>query len=76
MEWLKFVKRATFCKPLESGNWQTSVSINDLTACLDTQSCPILFDSMNYSLPGSSVHGILQAGLLVWVAISSTRGSS
>ena len=31
---------------------------------------------MNYSLPGSSVQGILQAGLLVWVAISSSRVSS
>ena len=28
-----------------------------------------------YSLPGSSVHGISQAGILEWVAISSSRGS-
>ena len=28
------------------------------------------------SLPGSSVHGILQARILEWVAISSSRGSS
>ena len=33
-----------------------------------------LFDPMDYSLPGSSVHGILQARLLEWVAISSFRG--
>ena len=31
---------------------------------------------MNCSLPGSSVHGILQARILEWVAISSSRGSS
>ena len=31
---------------------------------------------MNCSLPGSSVHGILQARVLEWVAISFTRGSS
>ena len=31
---------------------------------------------MDYSLPGSSVHGIYQARLLEWVAISSSRGSS
>ena len=31
---------------------------------------------MDYSLPGSSVHGILQARILEWVAISSSRGSS
>ena len=30
---------------------------------------------MNCSLPGSSVHGILQARILEWVAISSSRGS-
>ena len=31
---------------------------------------------MDHSLPGSSVHGILQAKILEWVAISSSRGSS
>ena len=35
-----------------------------------------LCDSMDCSLPGSSVHGILQARILEWVAISSFRGSS
>ena len=30
---------------------------------------------MDCSLPGSSVHGILQARILEWVAISSSRGS-
>ena len=34
-----------------------------------TQSCPILCDSMECSLPGSSVHGILQARILEQVAI-------
>ena len=33
-------------------------------------------DSMDCSLPGSSVHGILQARILEWVAISYSRGSS
>ena len=40
------------------------------------QSCPTLFDPMDCSLPGSSVHGIFQAGVLEWVAISYSRGSS
>ena len=31
---------------------------------------------MNCSAPGSSVHGILQAGILEWIAISSSRVSS
>ena len=35
-----------------------------------TQSCPTLCDPMDYSLPGSSVHGILQARILEWVSIS------
>ena len=42
-----------------------------------TQSCPTLFaTSMDSSPPGSSVHGILQARILEWVAISFSRGSS
>ena len=40
------------------------------------QLCPILFDTMDYSLPGSSVNRILQARILEWVAISFSRGSS
>ena len=37
--------------------------------------CPTLVDHMDYSLPGSSVHGILKARTLEWVAISFSRGS-
>ena len=40
------------------------------------QLCPTLCDSMDCSPPGSSVHGILQARILEWVAISSSRGTS
>ena len=39
-------------------------------------SCIWLCNPMNYSLPGSSVHGILQARILEWVAMLSSRGSS
>ena len=39
-------------------------------------SCVQLCDPMDCSLPGSSVHGILQARILEWVAISFSRGSS
>ena len=38
--------------------------------------CPTLWDPMDYSPPASSVHGILQARVLEWVAISFSRGSS
>ena len=34
------------------------------------QSCLTLSDPMDYSLPGSSVHGIFQARVLEWVAIA------
>ena len=40
------------------------------------QSCPILCNPMDCSLPGSSVHGILQARMLEWVAIPFYRGPS
>ena len=40
------------------------------------QSCLTLCDPMDSSLPGSSVHGISQARILHWVAISFFRGSS
>ena len=40
------------------------------------QSCPTLCDPMPCRLPGSSLHGILQARVLEWVAISFSRGSS
>ena len=38
-----------------------------------TQSCPTPCDPMDYRLQGSSVHGIFQARVLEWVAISSSN---
>ena len=38
-----------------------------------TQSCPTLCESTDCSLPGSSVHGIFQAIVLVWIAISFSK---
>ena len=40
------------------------------------QSCPTLCKPMDCSLPGSTVHGILQARILEWVAIPFSRVSS
>ena len=40
------------------------------------QSCPTLCDPVDCSPPGSSVHGMLQARILEWVAMPSSRGSS
>ena len=38
------------------------------------QSCPTLCDSLDCKLPGSSIHGIFQAKILEWVAISFSVG--
>ena len=40
------------------------------------QSCLTLCDLMDCSLPGCSVHGILQARILEWIAMPCSRGSS
>ena len=50
-----------------------------LSVCCAAVLCPVVSDSwqpQNYNPPGSSVHGILQARILEWVAISSSRESS
>ena len=43
---------------------------------LVAHSCPILCDPMDCSPLGSSVHGILQARILEWIAIPFSKGSS
>jgi len=43
---------------------------------LVTQLCPTLSNPMDGSPRGSSVHGILQATILEWVAMPSSKGSS
>ena len=47
-----------------------------MCVCVVAQLCPTLCNPMNYSPPGSSVHGSLQAWILEWVAMPSSRGSS
>ena len=44
--------------------------------CAQSQSCLTLCNPLDCSPPGSSVHGIFQAGILEWVAIPFSRGSS
>ena len=52
--------------------------------CVNTQSvevlfaqlCPTLCDPKDYSLPGSSVHGILQERILEWISTPFSRPSS
>ena len=50
-----------------------------VTACIHAKSlqlCPTLCDPIDYSLLGSSVHGILQVRILEWVAMPSSKESS
>ena len=63
--------------PQDSPGKNTGVGWHFLLQCMkgksereDTQSCPTLSDPMDYSLPGSSIHGIFQARVLEWGAIA------
>ena len=51
----------------------TSFDIFHICCCLVTKSCLTLCDPMDCSPPGCSILGILQARILEWVAISSSR---
>ena len=63
--------------------WQVTVSLCDLfsspvkeSESEVAQSCPTHCDPMDCSLSGSFVHGIFQARVLEWIAISFSRGAS
>ena len=40
------------------------------------QLCPTLCNPMDYSLPGSSVHGVLQERILEWVVMKQNEGTT
>ena len=61
--------------PLSVSTWILIYS-RVFLCCSVTQSCLTLCDPVNYSPPGSSVHGISQARILEWVSIPFSRGSS
>ena len=82
-----FLKNVAKCHGMSpSGSWTSSIwceqnrnSIQKTTmkSCVNAkllQSCPTLCNPVDHSLPGSSVHRILQATILEWVAILSSRG--
>ena len=69
--------------PLFSGRWTfffliwmlvVLKNLSCVCVCVCTQMCPILYNRMDYSLPGSSVHVISQARILEWVAILFSPG--
>ena len=59
-------------------SWKSSTGkvVNPTGEKLVVQSCPTLCNPIDCSLPGSSVHGILQATILEWVPMPFSRGSS
>ena len=68
-------------RPWDSPGKNTGEGCHFLLLCMKVknesevaQSCQTVCDPMGCSLPGSSVHGILQARVLEWIAISSSRG--
>ena len=68
------------CHPWDSPGKNTGVGCHFLLQCMKVksesevaQSCLTLRDPMDYSLPGSSVHGIFQARVLEWVAIAFSK---
>ena len=66
-------------KPLQSllmsGWWFPGPAIIDCARAKSHQLCPTLCDPMGCSPPGSSIHWILQARILEWVAMPSSKGS-
>ena len=72
MTWIYISPKKTYTSP--QGIWKHAQLLCMHAKSL--QSCPTLCDPMDCSLPGSSVHGILQARILEWAAISFSRGSS
>ena len=70
-----------FWKSKTGGRWETTVLKNEQpraseSGSVSPQSCPTLCDPTDCSPPGSSVHGLLQARILEWVAIPFSRGFS
>ena len=70
--------KGRMCRILVKGvcSQAKTARINSWVKVLVAQLCPTLCDLMDCGLPGSSVHGILQARILRWVVIPFSRGSS
>ena len=70
-------------RPWDSPGKNTGVGCHFLLQCMKVKSesevaqlCLTLCDPIDCSPPGSSIHGIFQARVLEWVAVSSSRGNN
>ena len=76
------IKLPTFAGEWKKQKSSKKTSVSDLLTMLIEsesevpQSCPTLCDPRDGSLPGSAVHGIFQARILEWAAISFSSGPS
>ena len=75
-EWCSMKMKRMTCRKLEKAVGLTLQFPHHHVQSKVVQSCMTLWEPMDYRLPGSSVHGIFQARVLEWVAISFSRGSS
>ena len=83
LEKLSFWKNIEFLfffenTPVSDCIWGRAINSTCVCVCvcvcvLVAQSCLTLCDPVDYSPPGSSVHGILQARIMAWVAIPFSR---
>ena len=79
MRGLDDINAHKFAQSLRDGEGQGSLvccSTAATATAKSLQSCPTLRDPMDWSLPGSSVHGIFQARVLEWVAIAFSNYTS
>ena len=67
--------KAPACLMVDHCLWRNSLTVWEIHLCVCSvaQLCLTLWDHMDYSPPGSSVHGISQARMLEWVAVSYSR---
>ena len=78
--WLQLQMQSLMLWPRSQAGWPRHLWNHKWVFLLCTlhakslQLCPTHSNPMRYSPPGSSVHGILQARILVWVAMPSSKG--
>ena len=74
--WESDVTEEQHHKAVRTATYRVKAQPTLVPLCSVLQSCPTLCSLMDYSLPGSSVHWILQTRRVEWVVIPISRGSS